>query len=200
MPHGAHFGPDCDCCEDECGRRGRRGHTGPTGPTGATGATGPATTGPTGPTGPAGSTGPTGPAGTTGATGSSSAGLGLLKFGGEVFREVIFLSDGSSVQSVGFDAGIFIEYPVASTRTFVSFATDIDVVVPSGGGVDIQLFHNGSPVAAFLTSYNPGDTGVMTVIAPAPEVVALTDTFYVQVIAAGFAPNFFMATATIGFV
>ena len=123
----------------------------------------------------------------------------MLKFSAAIASSVTFLPDAGvrGTVVIGVTAG-FIEYPIASPRTFVSFATNIDVVVPDGGGVDIQLFHNGNPVADFITGYNPGETGVKTVIAPAPEFFDVADTFYVRVFTFNFAPNFYLATATIG--
>jgi len=199
--------PDCDD-----GERGRRGHRGPrghrghdgdpgaTGPTGPTGSTGP--TGPSGPTGQAGATGPTGSTGVTGPTGptgAGGAGTAALKFAGQVFETSIYLSDGSSKPGI-LPIGVFVDYPVASPRTFVDFAATISVVVPGGGGVDIQLFHNGVAVPDFIISFNPGEGGgvVKTVPAPTPETFAIGDTFFIRVVTFNFTPDFYLATATIG--
>jgi hypothetical protein len=126
----------------------------------------------------------------------------MLKFCGEVFRSIIYLSDGSSRPGAFPNyGGIYIDYPVASPRTFVSFAANIDVVVPDGGGVDIQLFHNGAPVPDFILGFNPGEGGGVpkaVVPAPTPLTVAVADTFFVRVFTFNFAPNFYEATATIG--
>lgn len=124
----------------------------------------------------------------------------MLKFCGEVFRTLMYLSDGSSRPGSVASVGIYVDYPVASKRTFVSFAANINVLVPDGGGVDIQLFHNGNPVPDFIIGFNPGEgNGVpKSVPAPTPLTVDVFDTFFVRVFTFNFAPNFYEATATIG--
>jgi hypothetical protein len=215
---------DRDDREGERGKRGKRGHRGhdghdgsigPTGPTGSTGPTGPTgftggSTGPTGPTGPTGGTGPSGDAGGSG---------GLLRFSGLVSpvlpSKETFLVDGGA----GFIVPI--SYPVSSSRTFVSLTTELlttydasgipngAFIVPVGGTVEFQLFHNGVAVPSFITTYVAGEggpTAIKSAAAPLPELFAVDDTFYLRVLTTGFALGgggnapFFSASATIGLV
>ena len=125
---------------------------------------------------------------------------GLLKFAGTAFQNpggpFVYLSDGNSSPSASI--GTFIDYPIASPITCVSFATEISAVVPDGGGVDIQLFHNGVPVPSFITGYNPGETGVKVAAAVVPEAFAVGDTMFVRVFTFNFDPDGYWVTATIG--
>jgi hypothetical protein len=203
---------DDDDCEDEGkrGKRGKRGHhghdgaTGPTGPTGATGPTGP--TGATGATGPTGATGATGPIGATGTAGSGSG--ELLKFSSQILP---LLPDATENLSDNINQSLDnVIYPIASPRTFVSLATrllevssvgPVDFIVPIGGTVDIQLFHNGVAVPGFILSYVAGQGGTMTLPAPPPEAFVTGDEFFLQVHTTGFVlggTHHFVATATIG--
>ena len=212
--------------DDERGERGHRGHrgrrgddgaTGPTGPTGPTGSTGP--TGPTGPTGfTGGSTGATGPTGSTGgigATGPDSTGSGgVVAFAAPVTpalpSSAFWLTNG-----VAYSSTDVVDYPLGRSQTFVSFTTElIDVMnvigtwngpflVPADGTVEFQLFHNGTPVAGFVTTYVATEGGVKTAVAPPPEVFAAGDTFRVQVLTTGFdlpvnANGLFSCSVTIG--
>lgn len=207
--------PGCgDSCEGERGKRGHRGHrghrgddgrdgdTGLTGPTGSTGFTGP--TGPTGPTGSTGSTGSTGDLGPTGPTGLGG-GQGLLKFSGVISNVEVFLADGSTdVPQVVTAAspGRYLDYPIASPITCVSFATIINLVVPANSSVNLTVFRNGVIVPGFAVTYLPGESGVKTV-APPPQAFAVGDTIFIRVITIGFNPedpNNYLAAATIGTV
>jgi hypothetical protein len=101
-------------------------------------------------------------------------------------------------------------YPVASPRVFVSFATRMLLgmgvfVVPPGGQVEFQLFHNGVPVPGFIIVYTSGEAGITKTLTPNPEAFAVGDTFAVRVLTSGFAfsddplaVHSFTAVATIG--
>ena len=102
-------------------------------------------------------------------------------------------------------------YPVASPFTFVSFVAELlttydpsgapsgPFIVPTGGGVTFQLFHNGSAVASFVIAYGAGEGGVKAATAPLPEAFAVGDTFDLLVVSAGFTiVRGFSVSATIG--
>lgn len=208
-----------DHCDDERGergergRRGRRGHDGATGPTGPTGFTGPTATGPTGPTG------SDGPSGSTGPTGSGEQSTGLLKFSGNVVPGTVLPASDTSFVDGGIQqnavASFVLNYPVPSPVTFVSFIAELgdkrDIggvapfVIPPGGSIEFQLFHNNVLVPSFDILFVPGEgTGtIKAAAAPIPEAFAAGDLFHVQIFVANLSlsvdPNAdFGASATIG--
>ena len=97
----------------------------------------------------------------------------------------------------GIASGTLRQYPIASPRTFTSFSAELitlfpigvpagPFIVPAGGTVEFQLFHNSIAVPSFLIVYVAGEGGIKSAIAPVPEVFVVGDTFTVRCLTTGF--------------
>lgn len=123
----------------------------------------------------------------------------MIAFGGEVRPALpahdAWLRNGAT----GGETGVLLEYAVPSPLTLVSFFTELityfpsfpsgpqgPFLVPDGGTVEFQLFHNGVAVPSFLTVYAAGEGGEMLALAPVPEVFAAGDRFAVRCRTTGF--------------
>ena len=125
---------------------------------------------------------------------------------GNTDPKTTFLADGN-LATVAPNAPF--AYPIASSFTFVSFATELlttynpddspgpPFIVPVGGLVTFQVLHSGVAVPAFTITYGPGEGGVKSLSALV-ELFAVGDTFDVQMQTSGFHIGDVSVAAAIG--
>jgi hypothetical protein len=128
----------------------------------------------TGATGSVGATGPTGP------TGPSLTTRGVAKFSGVIGPGGnMFLADTGTVAIS--PSNIFPAYPTPSPRNLFNLAANLgEFVVPEAGSVLFEVQANGGFIAGYSITFNPGDTGVKSLLF-GPVFVPANGTFAIRV-------------------
>ena len=125
-----------------------------------------------------GVTGATGNTGATGAIGSSSS-RGIAKFSGVLGPNGnMFLADTGTVPIN--PSNIFPAYPSPSPRNLFNLAVNLgEFVVPEAGSFIFEVLANGVFIPGYSITFNPGDTGVKSLLF-GPVFVPANGTFAIR--------------------